>query len=217
MATFIENDSLYPASIYELATNDPVIGGTMSGPLNAPTGGYSNAQAQGIVHRTAYLKKRMNPIGEIVMWGGSNAVLPYGYRECNGDSLNRTTFAELFAVVGTAFGTASGSTFNLPDLRGLFVRGVDGSANEDPDKATRTAMNTGGNTGNNIGSVQGDELKSHTHQVKFTPQGANPAEYDEAIIGTNNGVPNSIYTTSAGYNETRPKNAYLYYIIKCNN
>ena len=217
MATFIETDSLYPASIYQLATNDPVIGGTMSGPLNAPTGGYSNAQAQGIVHRTAYLKKRMNPIGEIVMWGGSNMALPYGYRECDGDSLIRSQFPELFAVIGTAFGTASGSTFNLPDLRGLFVRGVDGSAGEDPDKLTRTSMNTGGNTGNNIGSVQDDAFESHTHDVEFAPAVTSGSGNITPSRADYTQTPDTFASESTGGTETRPKNAYLYYIIKCNN
>ena len=54
------------------------------------------------------------------------ATVPSGYLECNGAAVSRSTYAVLFAVIGTAYGTGNGSTtFNLPDLRGEFVRGFD--------------------------------------------------------------------------------------------
>ena len=56
------------------------------------------------------------PIGTISPFGGSS--VPSGYLLCNGQAVNRTTYAELFAVIGTAFGTGDGNTtFNVPDLR----------------------------------------------------------------------------------------------------
>jgi len=83
---------------------------------------------------------------------------------CDGRTVSRTQYAELFAKIGTRYGTGDGSTtFHIPDYRGRFLRMTDGSANRDPDKASRTAMNTGGNTGNNVGSVQADQFDSHTH------------------------------------------------------
>ncbi len=216
MATFIENENFYPVGIYQLATSDPVKGGTISGSLDAPTDGQANAQGQALAHRTAYLNKRMNPIGEVIMWAGSTA--PYGYLICNGSQVSRTTYATLFGIVGTSFGQGNGTTtFHLPDLRGRFVRGLDGGAGVDPDAAGRTAMNTGGATGNNVGSVQADAFEAHNHTVKFTPQGANPEEFDEAIIGTGNGSPANINATLTGGNETRPVNAYLNFIIKAYN
>jgi microcystin-dependent protein len=85
---------------------------------------------------------------------------------CEGQAISRTKYAALFSIIGTAFGSGDGaSTFNLPDLRGRFLRGVDGTAGRDPDKTTRTAAATGGNTGNNVGSVQGSGYKSHSHSV----------------------------------------------------
>lgn len=54
-----------------------------------------------------------------------------------------------------------GSTFNLPDFRGMFLRGVGGSSANDPDKTLRNAMNTGGNIGNNVGSIQGNATKKN--------------------------------------------------------
>jgi microcystin-dependent protein len=56
-------------------------------------------------------------IGEMKMYGGSTA--PAGWLLCDGSAVSRTTYANLFAVIGTTFGAGDGSTtFNLPDLRG---------------------------------------------------------------------------------------------------
>jgi microcystin-dependent protein len=215
MATFIENENLYPAGIYQLATSDPVKGGTMAGSLDAPTDGQSNAQGQALAHRTAFLKKRLPPIGEVTMFAGSTA--PYGYLICNGAQVSRSTYSDLFAIVGTSFGQGNGTTtFHLPDLRGRFVRGLDGAAGNDPDAAGRTAMNTGGATGNNIGSVQADELKAHTHDVDYSD--GNLAVSTVVIARETNEDPQSSEeTSSTGGNETRPKNAYLNFIIKAFN
>ena len=54
------------------------------------------------------------PIGAIVAYGGSSP--PPGFMVCGGASISRTTYADLFSVIGTTFGTASGSTFNLPNI-----------------------------------------------------------------------------------------------------
>lgn len=64
-----------------------------------------------------------NPIGSIIPYGGATA--PAGWFICDGTELVRATYPELFAVIGTSFGTPSDNTkFKLPDLRGKFVEGV---------------------------------------------------------------------------------------------
>lgn len=56
------------------------------------------------------------PAGTIVAYGNTTA--PTGWLVCNDAAVSRTTYARLFAVIGTSFGTGDGSsTFNLPDLR----------------------------------------------------------------------------------------------------
>lgn len=93
------------------------------------------------------------PSGTILPFGGASA--PTGWLLCNGATISRTTYANLFAAISTAHGSGDGSTtFHLPDLRGRFMRGVDGAVARDPDRAARTAANSGGNTGDNVGSVQ---------------------------------------------------------------
>lgn len=102
------------------------------------------------------------PPGVVLPFAG--ATVPSGFLSCDGSAVSRATYAALFAVLGTSHGQGDGATtFHLPDYRGRFLRGVDGSAGRDPDKASRTAMNSGGNSGNAVGSVQGSDFGSHTH------------------------------------------------------
>lgn len=158
------------------------------------------------------------PIGGITAFAGTSA--PAGYLICDGSAVSRSTYASLFAVIGTAFGAGDGSTtFNLPDLRGRFLRGVDGSAGVDPDKTTRTAMASGGNTGNNVGSIQLDAFQGHAHQVSGNGSASNG--YNSASSGSAGNLQNTISIISNGTNgtprvsnETRPQNAYVNYIIK---
>ena len=81
--------------------------------------------------------------------------IPTGYLECNGANISRSTFAALFAVIGTRYGTGDGATtFGLPDLRGEFIRGWDNNRNVD--------------AGRNIGSSQGSQNESHDHDADAT-------------------------------------------------
>lgn len=166
------------------------------------------------------------PAGCMMAYGGSAA--PTGWLLCDGSAVSRTTYATLYAAIGNAYGSGDGSTtFNLPDLRGRFMRGVDGSAGNDPDKATRTASNSGGNTGNNVGSLQIDGYKSHNHNLKVNNStvGGEMAGTSNYLAASTNGGGYSYWTTNGytnntvsivanGGNETRPVNVYVNYIIK---
>src|SRR5690606_11828824 len=134
-----------------------------------------------------------------------------GWVICDGAQVSRTgATANLFAAIGTAWGVGDGSsTFNLPDMRGNFLRGVDGTANNDPDKFTRTATNFG-NNGNNVGSKQDDQFESHTHSINNLGN----TQLGSLVLGNVYTPGGSTNTNSTGGNETRPKNVYVYYIIK---
>ncbi len=148
------------------------------------------------------------PAGAVIFH--ASPTVPAGYLECNGAAVSRATYAALFAAIGTAHGYGNNSTtFNLPDLRGRFVRGWDHAIARDPDRAARTAAATGGATGDAVGSVQADQYKSHTHTYPLS-------------IGEGGGTPGVMgYTTSgaaacaaSGGNETRPVNINLMACIK---
>ncbi len=162
------------------------------------------------------------PVGTIVAFAGSTA--PTGWLLCNGAQVSRTTYSNLYAVTANAYGSGDGSsTFHLPDFRGRFLRGVDGTAGIDPDKATRTAMNAGGNTGNLVGSVQADAFQGHWHQfvdenVGFTgggwSKGANIANGATHTDTVRNAITDGVNGTPRTTAETRPVNAYVNFIIK---
>jgi microcystin-dependent protein len=155
--------------------------------------------------------------GMVIPYAGSSA--PTGWLSCDGSAVSRTTYADLFTVIGETHGQGDNSTtFNVPDYRGLFLRGVTGGSSNDPDAASRTAMATGGNTGNNVGSVQADDYKAHTHTVTDSGVASSGGLTANTGAGAIEGPNSQLRTTSSmpatGGNETRPKNAYVLYIIK---
>ncbi len=174
------------------------------------------------------------PTGTILPYGGTSA--PTGFLLCNGAAVSRATYSALFGVIAETAGEGDNSTtFNVPDLRGRFLRGTDGGTGRDPNAATRTAMGTGGNTGDNIFSLQDDEFESHTHTATVTDPththnagavasntlvgtGGNALSYTggyntSPVQAAATGVTVSNSSTG-GSTETRPKNANVTYIIK---
>jgi microcystin-dependent protein len=166
------------------------------------------------------------PAGVILPFAGETA--PAGWAICDGTILNRAEYPELFQAIGTAWGSPDANTFNLPDTRGKFLRGVDGTAGLDPDKVSRTASNAGGNTGNNVGSIQDDAFQGHSF-------GSNPAntntrlgQFGGNMAGGGTVVAASRTDTTIFYpimtdtvngtprvtSETRVKNSNINYIIK---
>jgi microcystin-dependent protein len=148
------------------------------------------------------------PVGSIIAYGGRNT--PNGWLLCDGSTVSRITYSRLFASIDSVWGNGNGTTtFHLPDLRGQFLRGVSGTSTNDPDANLRTNKNLNGNAGNKVGSFQNDELKSHNHTVGVTINIGSTSAYsgDGSSVG-------SFPTSSTGGSETRPKNAYVYFIIK---
>lgn len=155
------------------------------------------------------------PSGTIMAYGGSS--IPDGWLACDGESYSQTEYAELFAAIETNWG-GSGGNFNVPDFRGYFLRGADLGAGNDPDASARAGM-SGGNTGDTIGSYQEDELESHNHEIRaghtvelnlLTSSSKNKV----APSGSSLQSVSATHVASTGGSETRPKNAYVNYIIK---
>ena len=148
------------------------------------------------------------PVGTIISYAGNS--IPTGWLVCDGSEKSRSTYSTLFNSLGVSWGQGDGATtFNLPDLRGRFLRGVDDSAGNDPDSSSRTALKPGGNSGNNVGSYQNDEFKSHKHDISA---GGSFGNTGLRI----NGLGEANQTNWTGGSETRPKNANVYFIIKSN-
>lgn len=146
-------------------------------------------------------------IGEIVLWGHED--VPQNFLECDGQSVNAVTFAKLFAVIGYQYG-GSGANFNLPDLRGEFIRGYAHGSGNDPDRAARTDRGDG-TGGDEVGTKQADELRSHTHTH-------NQSGFRESGSSSDRNQPQSgsgpLVTGATGGSETRGRNVQMMYIVR---
>ena len=88
-----------------------------------------------------------------------------GWLECAGQELQIANYGVLYKRIKETWGSATpGSSFSVPDLRGMFLRGWTDGSTSDPDAAKRTSNKPRGAVGNNVGSVQPDSLQSHTHR-----------------------------------------------------
>ena len=72
----------------------------------------------------------VQPAGMISPFGNSTA--PSGWLQCNGAAVSRTTYSDLFAAIGIVYGAGDGTTtFNVPEIRGEFVRAWDNARGVD--------------------------------------------------------------------------------------
>lgn len=144
--------------------------------------------------------------------------VPAGWLPCEGQEVSRRIYDNLFSAIGTTFGAGDGSTtFNLPDLRGEFIRGWDNGRGVDP--------------GRQFGSWQADEFRQHNHysDIRFNKLSARASDLNNAGTTTDTdsgGATNeyrigqmSDYWDAAtlkdtGGPETRPRNVALLYCIK---
>lgn len=150
-------------------------------------------------------------VGSVSFFATTTA--PKGWLKANGAAVSRTTYAALFARIGTTFGAGDGrSTFNLPDLRGEFIRGLDDGRNIDSNRR--------------LGSSQGDAIRNITGTVdSITDNGnawgafatSNNAKTKQAVDWNASG--NHAFNFDASRvvptaNENRPRNIALLACIK---
>ena len=101
------------------------------------------------------------PLGTVSGFAGSTA--PSGWQLCYGQAISRTQYAGLFAVTSTTYGSGDGSTtFNVPDLRGRVVAGLDNMGGTDAARLS-TANTLGTTTGTETITLTSAEMPSHTH------------------------------------------------------
>ena len=105
------------------------------------------------------------PTATIIPWSSSS--VPTGYLECNGANVSRSTYATLFAEIGTTYGAGDGSsTFGLPNLQDNVALGKSGTkalASTGGANATANSGNVGGSTAN--ATLSTAQLASHSHGV----------------------------------------------------
>ena len=134
------------------------------------------------------------PAGTVI-WFAANSP-PSGFLKANGAAVSRTTYAALFAVIGTTYGAGDGSTtFNLPNLRGEFVRGLDDGRGVDSGRA--------------IGSAQSESVGPHSHTIN---QAAAALTSGGGASGVVAGV--GYATNNNSGLENRPRNVAMLACIK---
>lgn len=146
-------------------------------------------------------------LGHVAYFARNTA--PNGWIKANGASIDRTTYALLFAAIGTTFGSGNGSTtFTLPDLRGEWIRSWDDARGVDSSRS--------------FGSAQGSAVQNHTHTTTNVLQSlfGGDGEYDSNavsnIVGANDFASRSPTTSnpSGGNAENRVRNIALLACIK---
>ena len=181
------------------------------------------------------------PIGSIIAYAApvdNTWETANGWMLCNGRLLDRADpqYTALFDAIGHLWGGDLRDLFHVPDLRGYFLRGVEGprGPGRDPDSDTRGESNKNGQTGNGVGSVQGwgTALPQGNHAFILSEEGRHRHSLDLELDATrdvdsvNNTVayPGSenpmgfaglhVHTIQGGHRETRPVNAYVNWIIR---
>ena len=125
-----------------------------------------------VINNGAFIGVEGIPTGTIVPWTDSS--LPSGFLECNGAAVSRTTYADLFGVIGTTYGSGDGSTtFNVPDL----ADNVPVGKSNNKALASTGGANTVTPTGNIAGSTANAtlstaQLASHNHNTNLDDPGS---------------------------------------------
>ncbi|WP_299253699.1 tail fiber protein [uncultured Cytophaga sp.] len=208
------------------------------------TGGSYTTISDQALNAVPYARAAENgvPVGSIMPFAGPVSAIPAGWIQCNGQTLDGTSamYLQLYNVISTTWGGTGQNSFQVPDLRGVFLRGInDGRSDTYADPSTRA-----------IGSMQDDAYATHNHGVtdlghthgyrdryfreaQNAPTGTGYERFsgdNNAGSGngdgdnwtwyvdgsTNNSTTGLTVNNSANGNvaETRPANAAVYYIIK---
>ena len=171
------------------------------------------------------------PTGSVHLMATTTA--PSGYLKCNGAAVSRTTESALFAIIGTTWGEGDGSTtFNLPDLRGEFVRGWADNGSVDSGRSFASSQSDQ-NKQHNHGVTDGGHNHSindpgHIHQVQYSNSDSGDGVIEESGTGlsgqeptlsattgiTINNATTGISINNDGGSEARPRNIAMMYVIK---
>lgn len=198
----------------------------------------TNAELQDAIQKLqdamAFLSINSPPVGTVMAYAGEwddTREKSTNWMLCNGRTIKKTDFMELFEALKPDARkyelNESEGTFRLPDLRGMFLRGLDVEGKRDPEGAKRF-----------VGSSQDPSLAkhrhhvkleggSHEHIVKFTAatqrneggddtdeDGARNADFNFKVEGDGSHSHDGFTDTDGGSDETRPLNIAVHYIIK---
>ena len=169
------------------------------------------------------------PTGSVHLMAGNN--VPSGYLKCNGQAVSQTTYAALYQIIGATYGQTA-TTFNLPDLRGEFVRGwADDRSDVDAGRGFGTAQDQSNREHTHVVTDPGHGHSindpGHFHNVAYTNSDNGDGVIEESGTGFNGFEPTENATTNISINlnhtgisiqtqgsEARPRNIAMMYVIK---
>lgn len=203
--TFVSGETVTPTKLNELSqstvalTAGTIVDADVSASAAIAASKLSTAAQQALL-----------PAGAVMPFAMNSA--PSGWLAANGDAVSRSTYAALFAAISTTHGAGDGSTtFNLPDLRGIFVRG----------SGDQTISGIAYNK--TFAAKEGDAFQGHRHNIAPTSYQAasNASPFGgyfavSSVAGTQTTDPTTDGTngTPRTASETRPANIALLYCIK---
>lgn len=209
LSAALGDDANYAATVTAaLATKAPLASPSLTGTPLVPTALFGTNTTQ--VASTAFVQAALAgfgsvPTGFVGHFNGSSA--PDGWLKRNGAAVSRVTYSALFAVIGTTYGSGDGSTtFNLPDDRANFDRGLDDGRGVDTSRA--------------LGSEQLDAFQGHQHNAAYQGGGsygissASIAAFSANSGNTGGPVSDGTNGTPRTAAETRPRNRAYLAIIK---
>jgi microcystin-dependent protein len=127
------------------------------------------------------------PLGSVTMWAGDSGDVPTGWALCDGSAISRSTYSDLYTLLGNTFGAGNGSTtFNLPDMRDRFVVGAGSSY-------SRNAK--GGASSNNLSHTH--SISSHTHSI---------AQHSHTVSSHRHSINSHSHTVNSHYHWTSTSN-----------
>jgi microcystin-dependent protein len=190
---------------------------TFTGVPSGPTASDGTNTTQ--LATTAFVLSNSNPTGSLIMWTTGTA--PTGWLLCAGAAVSRSTYATLFAVIGTTFGVGDGSTtFNVPNYTnrtpyGTTVGATGGSADAVVVSHTHTATSTVTDPGHVHFLVSNDGTGTNTNNVSASYSNANP--YGKNTNSATTGITVATTNANAGVSATNanlPPYLGINFIIK---
>jgi microcystin-dependent protein len=158
------------------------------------------------------------PVGSIFPFIGGQT--PTGFALCNGQTLNRNQFVELFRLIGTKYGTTDTSNFRVPDLSGRFMVGVGAGYTLGDTGGSQTVALTGAQMPIHSHDVTGKAGQAGTSGVGMYASNVGGGSGWQVLSTTESGSISGLRTTSAGSgqaHENRPPYFALEYIIRTGN
>jgi microcystin-dependent protein len=205
--TFVSGETVTPTKLNELAQSTVALtaGTIVSADIASDAVTTAKILDANVttVKLAAVTAQALLPAGAVMPFAMNSA--PSGWLAADGTAVSRSTYATLFAAISTAHGAGDGSTtFNLPDLRGIFVRG----------SSSQTISGTA-YTGT-FGAKQNDAIDDHNHSVKYNTYGVNAGSSTAVTILNSAGANtyNVAMQSGTAGTETRPANIALLYCIK---